>query len=80
MYLILHQNGMKTTKKRLKEWLIRNNKPFKVKADETKKLIIQLKEEDPNRSYREISRICTERGLPVTKDTVTKDTVKKTLS
>lgn len=72
---VLHDNGMKTTKKRLTEWLIRNNKPFKVKADETKKLIIQLKEEDPNRSYREISRICTERGLPVTKDTV-----KKTLS
>lgn len=72
---LLHNNGMKTTKKRLIEWLIRNNKPFKVKAEETKKLIIQLKEEDPNRSYREISRICTEKGLPATKDTV-----KKTLS
>ena len=70
MYLILHKNGMKTTKKRLKEWYKNNNIEIISEKEIIKELVIYLKNEDNSRGYKKIANLCKEQGYDVPTNTV----------
>ena len=72
MYLILHQNGLKTTKKRLKEWYTNNNIEIISEKELLKELVLYLYNEDNTRSYRTIAELCEEQGYDIKKDKVSK--------
>jgi hypothetical protein len=67
---ILHQNGMKTTKKRLKEWYTNNNIEIVSDKDLLKELVLYLKNEDNSRGYKKIAKLCKEQGYDITPNTV----------
>ena len=69
---ILHQNGMKTTKKRLKEWYKNNNIEIISEKELLKELVLYLYNEDNTRSYRTIAELCEEQGYDIKKDKVSK--------
>jgi len=67
---LLHQNGIKTTKKRLKEWYTNNKIEIVSDKDLLKELVIYLKNEDNSRGYKKIAKLCKEQGYDITPNTV----------
>ena len=67
---VLHKNGLKTKKERLIQWCEEYNVEYTTEKDIRDKAIIELRNDNPTISEREIARILNERGIKVTKNTV----------
>ena len=67
---VFHEQGLKTKKNTLIKWLKDKGYDYFTKKDERNKLVIELYKENTNRSYREIERLCKERGIKVKDKTI----------
>ncbi len=67
---VFHEQGLKTKKNTLIKWLNDKGYDYFTKKDERNKLVIELYNENPNRSSREIERLCKDRGIKVKDKTI----------
>ena len=67
---VFHEQGLKTKKNTLIKWLKDKGYDYFTDKDERNKLVIELYKENPNRSSREIEKLCKERGIKVKDKTI----------
>lgn len=67
---VFHEQGLKTKKNTLIKWLKDKGYDYFTDKDERNKLVIELYNENPNRSSREIERLCKDRGIKVKDKTI----------
>ena len=67
---VFHEQGLKTKKNTLIKWLKDKGYDYFTDKDERNKLVIEFYKENQNRSYREIERLCKERGIKVKDKTI----------
>lgn len=70
--LIEEYKNRKIDIRTLKRWLEENNLNYFTKKEERNKVIMEVYNEDKNRSLRDIVKIVNERGYKVSKDTINK--------
>ena len=67
---VFHEQGLKTKKNTLIKWLKDKGYDYFTEKDKRNKLVIELYKDNPNRSYREIEKLCKERGIKVKDKTI----------